>query len=317
MKKLATTISLFIILPALSLMTGCASAPKTLDLASQKPYQANPAYSYAKNLAIASGLDEGHLFDAKLTPKQLAELNGSVGTIYRGGTTMSSTLIGATAAAFSDPAGFGRGPAAILDILASLGIHESPERASYYFGWVRADLKTPHQTATTINDLITKSLKKELDGRGQTYSTFQKNFGKVLFSGFTICQSSKPILGDCFIGSSTAVGDPPKPFGGEFFGGIEAKTPVFLGKGTAHFVRGGLIDRPIVSGMKIDDFASLDLWLSISKEMPENVFFYLAPGKYSYKLDDGKIVYGSAPIVLDHGKVHYFAVAKNIHAVKK
>lgn len=97
----------------------------------------------------------------------------------------------------------------------------------------------------------------------------------------------------------------------EFYGSKESKYPDFLqlkGQGpvslSIYGISHNLFSLQGDALLKLDTLAA---FLKISESLPATAFIYLAPGKYSYSEPFGGIRKGQVALVLNQGKVHFFA----------
>jgi hypothetical protein len=317
----STTKTLFLM--GLLALSGCASNSKPLDITELKPYKSNPEYSFAKNVAVASGLDSKKIKDVKLSKEQYLSLNNVSSNVAIGGASMVSIGMDVSLAAFSDSLGLGFGPSAILNILSTFNTPLAMERYSFYFGWIDGSTgTTPMEDSANISNRINESIKTYLDNLNLKHRDSLKGTKEYSFEGYTVmngkeCDSDQDALGDCFIGTSRSINQPIKPHTGDFIGGIEAYSPDFLNAQKSNYIRGALIDFIIRQNIKIEDHSSIHLWEAVSKDLPKEIYLYLGPRQYTHKNANGDMIYGKAPLILNNGNVHFFAVQdENIIAHK-
>jgi hypothetical protein len=297
---------------ALSII-GCATKNSPPPLAEQKPYQSNPEYSFAKNVAIASGLSYNRVRDAKVPTGTLSKTPSPRGVAEEGGTSAPFMIATAGLEVLSPTSLMGSGPAIFLDILSNLATPDAPEATSVYFGWVKKNSPKDGSTSVGTVKAITQVVSDYMSKNGYASAIYDKkwmNIGK--FEGIKIlddenCKDAKEKgLLVCFIGSSYANNgvqyQGPRVFSGEG----PAYYPDFIGEGEALFVRGGVIDSITKRGTKIDggrQFDSLKMWTEVSKALPDTM---------SYSNGEGGLLLGKSPLILNKGNVHFFAVEADV-----
>ena len=124
------------------------------------------------------------------------------------------------------------------------------------------------------------------------------------------CAPEKHSAHPCMLGAGTSI-RPMAPIAPGFFGGVLVNAPDFVSPiGEARYlVKGGALDTSRNSGAnRLPTLNSLKVWRRVSEQLPEYAYIYLAPRRYGFAGDDGKVVTGGAPLVLNRGRVMLFAV---------
>jgi len=298
-----------------AIIAGCQTAPRRRGPGISMPYQSDPSMSYARNVIAAAGLSPARVRDTRVSAEEYATITQPNARMSTGGTSVSDLTIG-SAAALSGTFPVSMGAAAGMNILFTLAAPTSQEAYNYYFAWLPE--KAGHsatQSSTLITDQVNKFIGEEL-GLNHMIESRTKQYSTHAFEGHIIirepkCPRKDSLYKQCYIGSGMSP-SPHQPWTDKFIGGVNSLQPDFLGGQRGYFIKGSLRDNTISYGKsKVPGFSSIDLWAKISAQLPEEVFFYLAPKKYTYIKSNGKLALGRAPIILNRGKAHYFMVKKS------
>ena len=291
------------------LLAGCAGP--TVSKYAEKAYQWNPKLSYANNVMHAAGLIR--ISDTKISAEDFAEIIQTVGHVPSTRKSFLGAGIGAVSHGLSNPTGIGGAASAGLFLLHALTKQTYyEEETSQFLAWY------PSENTDDSSNLLEKvqlefqnSLKRFLDKRKLSYELINESLDQYFYEvGYWIdvdrnidCGGSRNHIRKCKVTLAfrikKSIIDSPS-----FTGATESKIPEFIGIENGHFIKGTIVSTFSSSS----SFNTGVIFQEVSADLGSNVFFYLAPKRYTFEDETKKVHQGQIPLLINDGKIHYFIV---------
>lgn len=305
---------LLLVLFSLTLIQGCAT--KRTDFRDREAYRSDPRISVANDVILAAGMNK--IRDAKLTPEQAAKLKA-----YRTrlGDVVPRAVLDIGVQGYTNFLGLGHIGSAGVTALTWLIKPTDAAKENWLIVWMRMSEATDLEDARQkVSAMTVKAVGKVLSS--PEYAGFEAYPDKYdllggEFVGFSFpsekwpeCAPIKYDARPCLFGAGTST-KPVAPIAPRFFGGVLVNAPDFVSpNGEARYlIKGNALDKARNSGAnRLPTLNSLDIWRRVSEQLPEYAYIYLAPRRYGFARDDGKVVTGGAPLVLNRGRIMLFAV---------
>jgi hypothetical protein len=295
-------------------LSGCIAGNKKPSPYFDERYISKSDISQANNVMKAAGISQ--IRDARSSERApVVDTNKPSIAVFTLGTAVE---------ALADPASIGMGAAGFMNVLFWLSQPQAPESLNYILAWVPVgDVDDPvayqESLKKDVASLLFKSLQRDYNGQ---YSIKQHAYREkhryveeistegVLFHGKD-CEIPDGYVMDCYTGIGLGKKSSNIDHSAKFIGYRRVPMPDFAGGKKGWLFKSNIINRfKTTFGQVRVDADLLSAWQSVSAEMPDHVYFYLAPNNYSYRDTSGVIQLGKVPLLLNKGNVMMFITYK-------
>lgn len=296
------------------LLTGCVSnTPKPTPFF-DRPYVSDRNISQANNVMRAAGIYQ--IRDAR-------GIKGRAG-VDTGQASLAELTLGTAVDAFADPASIGLDASGFMNVMFWLSRPKAPESSNYMIAWIaESEISDPLAAQESLRSkavaALYDSFKHAKPGqyvpspylyRQPNRFTGEYSLNGVTFEG-TNCSTPDRHRIDCYAGLEINEMNWDVGHAAKFRGFRKGAMPDFVPGKRGWIFKNYLVNKMFT--MTGDVRAEIDLlsaWVATSEKMPDHVYFYLAPKKYTYRDANQVVKKGLVPLVINRGKILLFTTYK-------